>query len=193
LRVTAQGVFQRRLAIGFHKGNALFETQLNSILANLQSINRISQLATQYLSIDQAAILPILDTNATQFIGNTPITDCMSGMLFVDTAGFDDNSPNVISSILPGTPFARNWRVKNTGSCQWSPKYRLIYAYGNAPAAIMGGKGITITRQVLPGETADLQLQLSSPTIPGTYRGVWQMVDALGRPFGERLYINVSN
>jgi hypothetical protein len=193
LRVVAQGVFPRHLAIGFHKGNALFETQLNTILANLQTSNRINLLATSYLNIDQAAILPILDTNATHISGNTPISNCLSGMQFVATAGFDDNNPNVISTVLPGTPFVRNWRVQNTGSCQWSPKYRLVYAYGNAPAAIMSGKGITITRQVLSGETVDLQLKLVSPMVPGTYRSVWQMVDAQGRPFGERLYTNVSN
>lgn len=193
LRVAARGVFQRHMAIGFRKGNVLFETQLNTILSALNTDDRINHLAVQYLNIDRTAILPILDTNASRIEAKATVSDCLSGMVFVATAGFDENNPNVISTVLPGIPFLRNWRVQNTGTCEWTPGYRLVYAYGNTPAAIMGGKGMTLTRQVLPGETADLQLQLVSPIAQGTYRSVWQMVDAKGRPFGERLYTNVSN
>ena len=192
LRIVGQGVYPHHLVIAMRPGNSLFLSQMNAILSGMQSDGKIVALAQQYLHIDRTAILPALPASTSQVNATQPISDCFSGMAFVATPDLAENNPNVIITVQPGKPLIRNWRIRNSGTCVWSTSYRLVYAYGNSPAARLGAQAITLTTEIQPNQTYDLRLSLITPTAPGDYRGVWQMVDATGRPFGERLYVTVS-
>ena len=88
----------------------------------------------------------------------------------------------------PGQAFTKGWQVKNTGTCTWNNNYRLVFVSGYR----MGGEPVAVAREVKPGETYDLQLNLVAPLNPGTYQGVWQMQNAQGRGFGERLKVSIK-
>ena len=55
----------------------------------------------------------------------------------------------------------------------------------------MGGSDLKIGKVVAPGETIDLSINLVAPSASGTYLGIWQMTDASGTPFGERIWVGV--
>jgi hypothetical protein len=87
----------------------------------------------------------------------------------------------------PGQAFAKGWQVQDTGTCPWTTSYRLVFASG----AKMAGEPVAVAREVKAGEAYDWQVPLVAPQNPGTYEGVWQMVDAQGKVVGERLEVNI--
>ena len=83
--------------------------------------------------------------------------------------------------MTPGQSFQKTWRVLNTGSCVWSTAYQFVFARGdqlNAPA------GVSLTRNVNPGETIDITVPMSAPMTNGTYRGNWLLRNPSGQLFG---------
>ncbi len=83
--------------------------------------------------------------------------------------------------ISPGAPFVKTWRLKNTGTCSWSPSYAVAYYNGER----LGYTGPSfIGRYVSPGQTVDVTLNLTAPTAGGTYRGYFKMQNTSGVAFG---------
>ncbi len=85
------------------------------------------------------------------------------------------------TEVLPGTKVTKTWRLRNTGSCAWTPDYALIFVQGalmDAPLAV------PLETVVFPGEEADLSVPLVAPTEPGTYRGYWKLRTPGGEVFG---------
>ena len=81
----------------------------------------------------------------------------------------------------PGASFTKTWRLRNIGSCSWTPSYSLSFVSGEK----MGGAElIALPRIILPGETVDLSVNLVAPGTPGIYRGDWQLRNSSGRLFG---------
>ncbi len=83
--------------------------------------------------------------------------------------------------INPGAPFVKTWKLKNTGTCSWSPGYAVAYYDGEK----MGYTGPSfIGRYVSPGQTVTVSMNLTAPTGGGTYRGYFKMQNATGISFG---------
>ena len=107
-------------------------------------------------------------------------------MAYVSDLTFDDS---VRVPIVPlGQPFQKGWRVRNAGTCPWTPGYALTFAGGDQ----MGGVSAQIVREVAPGATVDLYVNLTAPSTPGKYRGFWQMKNGEAVPFGERIWVSVE-
>jgi hypothetical protein len=60
------------------------------------------------------------------------------------------------------------------------------------PEDRMGGVSVPIQKVVQPGQTVDLSANLVAPMTPGRYKGVWQMVNAQGQPFGQRVWVRIQ-
>jgi uncharacterized protein YkwD len=76
-----------------------------------------------------------------------------------------------------GEAFAKTWRLKNTGTCPWDAGYSLIFLAGermSAPDSV----ALTIT---LPGESADVSVQMVAPSVDGNYMGVFGLRNSLGQ------------
>ncbi len=85
------------------------------------------------------------------------------------------------TNISPGAPFQKTWRLKNVGTCSWSPSYALTYYSGDR----MGNTGpVYLQRYVSPGQTIDASVTLTAPTSGGTYRGYWKLQNSSGISFG---------
>jgi hypothetical protein len=81
----------------------------------------------------------------------------------------------------PGAQFIKTWRLKNVGSCTWTISYRLAFLSGD----LMGApSSIQLFRDVPPGATVDLSLNMIAPSSPGSYRGYWIFQNSTGQPFG---------
>ncbi|MCB0092839.1 MAG: hypothetical protein KDE54_33355, partial [Caldilineaceae bacterium] len=74
----------------------------------------------------------------------------------------------------------------------WNGSYVATYVQGNAPAAVMGGQPTQVQGNVAPGATYDLYVDLVAPLAPGTYQGTWQLRNAQGVAFGQRLWVGIN-
>jgi hypothetical protein len=113
-------------------------------------------------------------------------------MKFVADITYGDNNMKNPPFVNPGEVFVKTWRVQNTGSCTWTPNYRLVYAYGNVTAAQMGGQPINIPGNVASGQTIDLSVALTAPINPLTYQGFWQVQNDKGNLFGQAIWVAIT-
>jgi hypothetical protein len=77
--------------------------------------------------------------------------------------------------------FTKTWRLKNLGTCTWTPAYQIVFRDGegyNGPASIPLGATVS------PGATIEISINLTAPAAPGTYEGFWQLQDVTGKSFG---------
>jgi hypothetical protein len=81
----------------------------------------------------------------------------------------------------PNTGFTKTWRLENTGTCNWTSEYDLIFVDGNRMEAI---KASALPGRVRPGERIDLSVSMVSPNNPGDYRGFWMLRSGDGEVFG---------
>lgn len=81
----------------------------------------------------------------------------------------------------PGEQFIKTWRLKNVGSCSWTPSYRLAFLSGDQMGA---PSSIQIPVNVAPGQTIDLSLPMMAPSDTGSHRGYWIFQNSTGQPFG---------
>jgi hypothetical protein len=91
------------------------------------------------------------------------------------------------TQMTPGQKFVKTWQLKNTGSCTWGAGYTLVFAYGEK----MNGKPVALTNDVLPGETAEVSINLTAPAKAGTYFAAWRMANAKGYPFGQNVTVSI--
>ena len=81
----------------------------------------------------------------------------------------------------PGATFKKTWRLKNIGSCTWTESYSLVFDTGeqmDAPASIK------FPSEVKPGETIDINVDMTAPSKAGHYIGYWKFKNASGVLFG---------
>ena len=82
----------------------------------------------------------------------------------------------------PGQSFTKTWRLRNAGSCTWTPAYALIFEGENilnAPASVQ-----LTTGNVPPGNEIDVSVDLTAPLISGTYQQNFKLIDDKGEHFG---------
>jgi hypothetical protein len=98
--------------------------------------------------------------------------ECVDGMEFVADVNVPDGT-----IFPPGESFTKTWRVRNSGTCDWSG-YELIFADGEP----MGDR---IDVPDMPaGETFDISLGMTAPIDPGGYIGRWALVSDGGATLG---------
>lgn len=98
---------------------------------------------------------------------------------FVQSTAVEDNTV-----FFPGSVFTKIWRVRNIGTCEWTPAYALAFAGGDA---LGGPSAVFLPRNVPPGEEVDLSVTLTAPGAPGVYRSSWLLRNPAGELFGVGL------
>lgn len=138
-----------------------------------------TETATPETPIETATL--ILATDPTQVALGTPGALC-------DDYSFDVNTIDVTipdgTPMTPGQEFVKTWKIRNTGICTWDTEYQAIFSYSSPPSENMDAQPIPLTALVAPGQEVDVSVQFIAPTTPGEYTGYWNMVNALGIPFG---------
>lgn len=81
----------------------------------------------------------------------------------------------------PGVEFTKTWRLRNAGTCTWNRSYMLVFDRGDR----MGGRlEYSFPKEVRPGETVDLSIDLRAPDKEGTTQGFWKLRSDAGVSFG---------
>lgn len=219
LRAVGRGLARQSFAIAIHKGDGSVVAQLNAAIAQLQEEGYIAALVEQYLALEPEQVIepptpvpptdtpfPIPTPSPTETpiptatttpepptpVPPTPTPACVDGMAFIQDLNYDDANMTAPPVLGPGQGFTKGWRVQNTGTCPWPATYSLAYIGGNTAGAQMGGQPVLVGRAVSVNETADLQVNLIAPAQPGVYQGIWQMFDAQGVPFGQRMWVGIQ-
>jgi ABC-type amino acid transport substrate-binding protein len=177
VKLVAKGRGQQHYAIALPKGAAALKARLDEAITDMYNDGTIAGLAQRYLNVAQ--ILPTPTPAPTSTPGPQP--PCTDGLALVKHLTQEGD-------MKPGQAFTKGWQVQNTGTCTWDSSYQLVFVDG----ARMGGEPVAVVRDVQPGETYDLQINLVAPLNPGTHQGVWQMQNGQGQGFGERLKVSIT-
>jgi heat shock protein HslJ len=109
-------------------------------------------------------------------------------MSLVQHLTYDDADMSAPPLLQPGEAFTKSWRLQNVGTCTWDPSYSLVYVGGDP----MEGSYVVIHGQTPPNATYDAHVNLVAPTEGGVYQGYWQMRNADGQYFGERIWVGIQ-
>jgi predicted small lipoprotein YifL len=115
--------------------------------------------------------------------GATAAETCINDLKFLADLTVPDGSP-----INPNERIDKQWRVVNSGTCDWDADYRLKLVGGFAPL------GAEIVQALFParaGAEVMIQIFFIAPPTSGVYRSAWQASDPQGQPFGETIYIEI--
>ncbi len=158
-------------------------------------------------SVTPGGALPTLSfnttpgTNTTPLAGFTPIsgspiapvnTSAPQGDACHNSAWVADVTIPDNAVLNPGADFEKIWRVQNTGTCTWDEGYTLVFFAGDQA---LDPENFEIERSedfVAGGETADIGVDLTAPTTPGTYSATWRMQTDAGVFFGEYLTVVIE-
>lgn len=83
--------------------------------------------------------------------------------------------------IEPGKAFKKTWRLRNDGTGTWTTNFKLAFVSGDAMA---GPASKALDASVAPGETIDISVDLSAPSVSKTYKGNWMLQTDTGTNFG---------
>ncbi len=121
--------------------------------------------------------------NTDLLISSTPIItassatpSCVNQAEFVKNLNMGD-----YTQFKTGEPFAKIWRIRNIGTCTWTNKYNLIFVDGSQMGSL---DQVSLTNEVLPGETIDIRINGNAPIVPGEYSSYWLIQDEEGNLFG---------
>lgn len=103
---------------------------------------------------------------------------------YVDDVTVDDGT-----SFIAGTAFTKTWRVKNTGSCEWTKDFTIYFHSGNSMGA---AASIAFPAAVNPGGTVDLSVAMVAPSSTGDFTGNWMLKTANGTIFGVGTNANAT-
>jgi next-to-BRCA1 protein 1 len=131
--------------------------------------------------ITQVSVLPT--SQATASLG-----DACNNNVFEGDVTIPDGTV-----LEPGRDFVKIWAVRNTGNCTWDEGYALVYIGGSTPNLDPVNLEFKVGADfIAPGETADLDIKLTTPCIPGKYEGHWRMRSDSGFYFGTTLSVYVE-
>jgi hypothetical protein len=106
----------------------------------------------------------------------TPVPVCTDQAQFVRDVTVLDGT-----RFDPGESFTKTWRLRNSGTCNWSKEYALVHSAGYS---LLGPNVMVLPAEVEPGELIDISMNLKAPMIEGTYEGFWKLRNDEGSFFG---------
>jgi arginine/lysine/histidine transporter system substrate-binding protein len=194
-KLVGHGLNPQSFAIAVRKGSSLLP-EINRALVDMVKDGTSAHLIETYLHVPASVVAAATPPPAATAIPAPAVTPgpapCVDGMAWVADLSLDDKNMTAPSVLQPGQQFSKGWRLRNAGTCAWSPEFSMTYRAGNNPAAKMGGSNFKIGKTVAPGQTIDLSAKLVAPQAPGVYQGFWQMANAAGKPFGERVWVGIQ-
>lgn len=104
----------------------------------------------------------------TQPANTQPATTTCNMAAFISDVTIPDNT-----EMSPGKTFTKTWRLKNIGTCTWNKNYKLVFVSGDQ----MGGLDSVAftTKNISPGESVDVSVDLKAPNNAGTFTGYWKL------------------
>jgi len=117
-----------------------------------------------------------LQKDPASIVTPTPEPVCTDHVTFVKDVTISD-----WTSVEIGESFQKVWRLKNTGTCIWTPGYSLVFHIGELKGQM---DQVSLSQEVLPGEAIDVLIELVAPQSGGRYESYWMLQNSKGEKFG---------
>ena len=155
------------------------------------SIPTIQAMVTQTMSaltLTAPTQTPLPPTPTVVPATNTPVPTATL-ISYCDWVAFvKDISVPDGSTFAPGETFTKIWRLKNRGTCTWTPDYMLVY---NSGAQMGETTAVRLPAYIAPGQTVDVSVTFTAPSTSGRYTGYWILRNPSGALFGSGDKANV--
>ena len=92
------------------------------------------------------------------------------------------------TTLAPDEAFTKTWRLKNVGTCSWTPSYTIVFNNGDS---MSGPATQAMVGNVNPGQTVDISVNLEAPSTAGDYKGYWKLRNASGVLFAT-FYVDIK-
>ena len=92
------------------------------------------------------------------------------------------------TTLSPNETFTKTWRLKNVGTCTWTPSYTVVFSSGDS---MSGPATQALTGNVNPGQTVDISVDLKAPSTAGNYKGYWKLQNGAGVLFAT-FYVDIK-
>jgi hypothetical protein len=140
--------------------------------------------------------VPVLPTSTTAPPTITLAVASSTSSVPVATATSDCDDADFVTDVTipdgtvidPNESFTKTWRLKNSGTCSWTPSYAVVFSDGDS---MSGPATQALTGNVNPGQTMDISVNLKAPAAPGNYRGNWKLRNAAGVTFAT-FYVEIK-
>lgn len=139
--------------------------------------------------------LPLTPTTAPATYTATPTSTGVPSTTYCDWVAFVKDVTIQDGAILaPGETFTKTWRLKNIGTCTWTPDYQVSFHSGTQ----MSGTSMQVPGYIAPGQTVDVAVTFTAPTAAGHYIGYWTLKNKSGALFGtgnradEPFYVDIE-
>ena len=107
---------------------------------------------------------------------------CTNYLSFVKDVTIPDGT-----KVSPGEILLKQWRVENTGDCNWGAGYSIQLISGPD----LGASPTQALYPALRKTKTVLQITFTAPEEPGSYTSIWQAFNPQGTPFGEAFYVEI--
>jgi len=114
--------------------------------------------------------------------GNPTKIVCEDKLTFLEDINYPDGTV-----VKPQATIEKQWKVKNSGVCDWNDRYKVKFKEGD----ILEAKE---EQPLYPARSEDefvIKIIFKAPIQPGYYRGVWQASNPDGMLFGDPFYIDI--
>lgn len=192
------GSAEDNYAFGIRRNSDLKE-ELDRCLSEILADGTAQNIADRFFSAVYSGEAPLIHwTEKTAVPEPTPTPDaevipeadvdvvqpanCSNVMGYVADISVPDGQ-----QIYPGFGFTKTWRLRNDGTCIWTPDYLFALESGSP----MGGATQYLGRTVYPGETVDINVSLFAPLDPGSYQSNWQLKTPQGYNIGEPVWVRI--
>jgi len=155
---------------------------------------KLTQAPVQSTATPQVVLPTSTIAAPTVTLAISPTTSSGGGVLPTATSDCDDAEFVTDVTIPDGTvldpneTFTKTWRLRNSGTCSWTPSYAVVFSNGDS----MGGPATqALTGNVNPGQTMDISVSLKAPATNGDYVGYWKLRNAAGNTFAT-FYVDIN-
>ena len=128
------------------------------------------------------ATLPSAATPAAQPSAAQPTPACTNSLTYLEDLTIPDGTV-----VDPGATLDKQWRVRNSGTCNWDERYHLRLVDGDP----LGAEEEVPLYPARAGAEAIVRIVFTAPQQPGTYISTWQAVDPQGNFFGDPIFIQI--
>ena len=139
-KVIGHGLKPQAFAIAVQKGSPLLP-EFDAALAEMRTDGTLARLIETYLGVPastaETGAPPASSAVSTPSAAPTPPA-CLNGLAWVAHLNLDDQNMMAPPVIQPGQAFTKGWRLRNAGTCDWSPDFTLTYRTGNTPGGSNG-------------------------------------------------------
>lgn len=136
---------------------------------------------TLSLSADLPVSQPIPTVGSGGISGATAVSgECVDRFEFLSDVTFPDGTMT-----LPNTRFDKTWYIRNSGTCDMTRQYKIIYISGSEVAAAKEFPLFTEDKLLRPGESTPISVPLTAPETKGKYSTTWGLKNPGGKIYGS--------